>query len=681
MSESSATKPAVVPRSFGPGLEAASLTAPQASGAGPSEAWLDAIGSLVAVLDRDGRVVTVNRACEAVTGYARDELVGRFLWDLLLPQDEAEAMQAAFAAPGRERPHPHLHPQPPLHPPRSLSCRVRDGSLRQIEWSATWIADRQNPEGNLILSGTDVTDGKAAESALRESERRLAKAQEVAKIGYWRWSLGADGMIYVSRQYTEILGLLPEAVPRRQADFNRHLHPEDRDRIAALFEDVSADPKDYEADYRIVRPDGEIRHVVEIGELTFDAAGRPNGHTGILQDVTSLKQAEALSARLGRIIEDSRNEVYVFDSRSLRFLQVNRGARQNLGYSMAELAALTPLDLKPDITEAQFQAILAPLLDRTLDYLVFRTRHRRKDGSTYDVEVKLQLSRRETPPVFFAIIEDIGERKQAEAALLAAKQDAERANRAKSEFLANMSHELRTPLNVIIGFAELIEKEKLGPLGNPAYGEHARQIGDAGNHLLALISDVLDMSRLEAGNLTLHEEQLDVAEVIRASLDLTGSRLQARAVSVGLKLPEDLPWLRGDERRLKQVLINLLSNAFKFTPQGGKVTVTAAADLAEGLVLRVADTGIGMAADDIPMALARFGQVNGSLARDFNGSGLGLPLSKALIEMHGGTLDIESAPGAGTVVTLRLPAGRLVGRPGGRPGAALPACGLETEER
>ncbi len=619
------------------------------------EAWLDAIGCLVVVLDRNGCVVTANRACEAVIGYARGEIVGRAFWALLLPPLDAEAMQAACATFEKERP----------SPPQSVVCRVRSGAERLIEWSRIWTANPEGPAAHIILSGNDVTDAKAVESALRESERRLARAQEVAKIGYWRWSIGAKGMIYVSRQYTEILGLPAESVPKRQADFNRFLHPEDRGRIAALFEDVSTQPRDYEVEYRVVRPDGEIRHVVEIGELTRDAEGRANGHTGVLQDVTNIKRAEALSARLGHIIEDSRNEIYVFDSRNLQFLQVNRGARENLGYSMAELSRLTPLDLKPEFTEARFAALIAPLLDGTLDYLVFQSRLRRKDGTTYDVEVKLQLSRRENPPVFFAIIEDIAERKQAEQALLAAKQDAERANRAKSEFLANMSHELRTPLNVIIGFAELIEKERLGPLGNPTYGQHAGQILDAGNHLLALISDVLDMSRLEAGNLTLNEDQLEVGDVIRASLQLAGDCLRAQEVSIGLNPPDDLPRFRGDERRLKQVLINLLSNAFKFTPKGGKVTVTASAGPGQGLEIRVADDGIGMAAEDIPRALVRFGQVDASLARDFSGAGLGLPLSKALVEMHGGTLEIESTLGAGTTVTLRLPAARLAPRPGG----------------
>ncbi|MDJ0942663.1 MAG: PAS domain S-box protein [Kiloniellales bacterium] len=637
--------------------DAGAPTGPAAPHAAPDQAWLDAIGCLVAVLDRDGRVVAVNRACQAAIGYTRGEILGQAFWTLLLAPLEAEAMQAACGAAETER----------RGPPQTVLCRARDGAERLIEWSRTWTADPADPAALVILSGNDITEAKAVESALRESERRLAKAQQVAKIGYWRWSLGARGMIYVSRQYTEILGLPPESAPKRQADFNRFLHPEDRGRIAALFEEVSAQPRDYEVEYRVVRPDGEIRHVVEIGELTYDAEGRANGHTGVLQDITGLKRAEALSARLGRIVEDSRNEIYVFDSRSLRFLQVNRGARENLGYSMEELSGLTPLDLKPEFTEARFAALIAPLLDRTLDYLVFQTRHRRKDGSTYDVEVKLQLSRREAPPVFFAIIEDITERKQAEQTLLAAKQDAERASRAKSEFLANMSHELRTPLNVILGFAELIEKEKLGPLGNPAYSGHARQILDAGSHLLALISDVLDMSRLEAGNLTLNEEPLELGELIRASLQLAGDRLPAQEISVGLNVPDDLPWLRGDERRLKQVMINLLSNAFKFTSEGGKVTVTATADPVQGFVIRVADDGIGMAAADIPRALARFGQIDGSLARDFNGTGLGLPLSKALVEMHGGSLEIESAPSAGTVVTLRLPAARLTARPGAKP--------------
>ncbi len=239
--------------------------------------------------------------------------------------------------------------------------------------------------------------------------------------------------------------------------------------------------------------------------------------------------------------------------------------------------------------------------------------------------------------------------------------DAELANRAKSEFLANMSHELRTPLNVIIGFSELIENELLGPVGTPQYRDHAQDIAESGRHLLGLIENILDLSKIEAGKVDLYEQDIDIPEAIRTSLVLAGGRANHQGIELESDLPEALPRLHADERMLKQVLISLLSNAVKFTPGGGRVTVRAWADAKTGYVVQVSDTGIGMSLDDIPKAMVRFGQADGRLDRKFEGTGLGLPLSKSLVELHGGTLDLDSESGVGTVVTVRFPAERIVG--------------------
>ena len=245
--------------------------------------------------------------------------------------------------------------------------------------------------------------------------------------------------------------------------------------------------------------------------------------------------------------------------------------------------------------------------------------------------------------------------------LEAALQAAAAGSQAKSQFLAAMSHELRTPLNAVIGFAEMLASEIFGPLGDARYRDYTGSIAQAGKHLLDLINDVLDFSKLDAGRLELHEEPIDPSEAVEVAYTLI--RGQAREASVTLEYQADteLPMLRVDLRRVRQVLLNVLGNAVKFTPAGGAIRIVTARRGAE-LVIAVADNGIGIAAQDIPKALERFGQVDNSLARRYEGTGLGLPLSKRLMELHGGTLEIESALGVGTTVTLVFPAYRLAAR-------------------
>jgi signal transduction histidine kinase len=223
-----------------------------------------------------------------------------------------------------------------------------------------------------------------------------------------------------------------------------------------------------------------------------------------------------------------------------------------------------------------------------------------------------------------------------------------------------MSHELRTPLNAIIGFSEIIEKEMFGPIGSPRYTEYANDIHESGTHLLNLINDILDVSKAEAGKIELQESQILLADLVDASLRLILPRARESAVALTEPHVDHLPPVRADERRLKQVLINLLSNAVKFTPSGGRVSLEARLEPGRGLAIRVRDTGIGMAPEDIPRALEPFGQIDSRLARKYEGTGLGLPLSKALVELHGGKLEIESEQGMGTTVTVLLPPERIV---------------------
>jgi signal transduction histidine kinase len=260
---------------------------------------------------------------------------------------------------------------------------------------------------------------------------------------------------------------------------------------------------------------------------------------------------------------------------------------------------------------------------------------------------------------YYASITDISALREAQERLKRQNVELRAASKAKSEFLANMSHELRTPLNAIIGFSAAFVNGLFGRLGDPRYQEYAQDINDSGNHLLRIINDILDLSKIEAGHMQLNDAHLKIPTVVNSVLPLVRERAAEANVRMTTDLPDDLPLLRADDRAVKQMLINLLSNAVKFTEAGGEITVAARHEHG-AILLSVADTGIGMAPEDIPRALIAFGQVDGSLSRQHQGTGLGLPLVKSLVELHQGACDVDSAPGVGTTVTLSFPKERTV---------------------
>jgi signal transduction histidine kinase len=248
---------------------------------------------------------------------------------------------------------------------------------------------------------------------------------------------------------------------------------------------------------------------------------------------------------------------------------------------------------------------------------------------------------------------------EASAQLSDALEAAQAASRSKSAFLASMSHELRTPLNAVLGFSETMLREPFGRLGSPRYGEYLNNIHDSGAHLLSLINDILDIARFDAGHGELAEEIFDPASEIANAERMMAVQARKAQVAIITEVAAGLPHINADQRRLRQILLNLLSNALKFTPAGGRVTLRGFRS-DEGLVLQVTDTGIGMAPQDFAKALEPFGQVDSRLARKYEGTGLGLPLTRQMVELHGGRLTLESVLGEGTTVTVILPAWRLV---------------------
>ncbi len=374
-------------------------------------------------------------------------------------------------------------------------------------------------------------------------------------------------------------------------------------------------------------------------------------------------------AMMRRFVESSFDGIIVIDPVG-RISLFNQAAESLLGYRSDEL-----LDELPDplfefsgdgdnpfkISDLQDLKTTVPPLSEGLGV--------RKDGSTFIMEIAIQravlqisrnpLERREVPRTHhFLTIRDVTKRRLLEDTQRQAAEEAIAANRAKSEFMAAVSHELRTPLNAIIGFSEMIKDELLGPIENEQYKLYSADINSSGTRLLGIINDILDVAKIEAGNTTLQDDLIDTEILAASTIQLVSARPGTEGLTITLECEANLPGLKADTKAVKQVLFNLLSNAVKFTDKG-TVTVKVAVSADGSFLIAVSDTGIGIAEEEIGKLTHPFYQVDSSLARKFEGTGLGLALSKSLMEMHGGGLLIESIEGEGTTVTCRFPPERV----------------------
>jgi two-component system cell cycle sensor histidine kinase PleC len=512
--------------------------------------------------------------------------------------------------------------------------------------------------------------------AKSETEERFRTAVEAARCGIWEWDLTTD-RIFMSDVTGALFGWGGGVVDGQQV----------LERVAPGHRDGLRDALANAAIYGGFDVSFRVPSFTGARPVWIDARGQGFGQApeggyariiGVALDVTEerLAQARAQSAesRLRDAIE-SVSEAFVLWDRQGRLLMCNRNYRA--------FFRLDPQAIKPGAARDEVEVVAARAVRQAFPaagdrkgvreaelvdgrWVQISERRTAEGGlvvTAADItalkaqEEALKLNEQELRRAVANL-----ERSQEQLSELARKYEAEKvraesANRAKSEFLANMSHELRTPLNAINGFSEIMVGEMYGPLGDVRYGDYARDILDSGQHLLALINDILDMSKIEAGKMNLRFDPISLEEVTEDAVRLVQNRAETAGLDLRIRFP-DAPEVEADYRAVKQVLLNLLSNAIKFTPRGGRITVSAdVRDDPRGQRVRVTvqDTGIGISAEDLERLARPFEQAEHQHAKTQQGTGLGLALSKSLVEMHGGLLDLRSAPGQGTAASFSLP--------------------------
>jgi two-component system cell cycle sensor histidine kinase PleC len=510
------------------------------------------------------------------------------------------------------------------------------------------------------------------------SERRFRGAVEAAHCGVWDWDL-ETGQVTISDYMAGLLGVDRSGTLSEDAVMDR-IHPRYREAVAHALRQAQTYGA-FEVSFPVPDENGRARWIDARGQARGDRG--QDGFTsvlGVALDTTEARrakaQAQSAEGRLRDGIESISDAFVLFDKNG-RLLLSNQAFQDAFGFEdgvvrkgafKQDLNRIAALAIKSEQPAAGGRAGAreVELVDGRWLQLVERFT---SDGgsvvSAADITAikQKEAERQRAVERLHATIAELEDREE-KLSLLARKYEvamtrAEAANQAKSEFLANMSHELRTPLNAINGFSEIMAGELFGPLGHEKYKGYSGDILKSGQHLLSLINDILDMAKIEAGKLTLHYEQVSLKEIVDDATRLMRGKIE----EAGLKLVVDaaeMPEIEADHRGLKQVVLNLISNAVKFTPEGGDIIVALSRLDDDRVRLAVTDTGIGIAPEDLARLARPFEQVEGQHSKTTQGTGLGLALTKSLIELHGGELVMESEPGRGTTVSFDLP----IRRPG-----------------
>ncbi|MSO93663.1 MAG: PAS domain S-box protein [Rhodospirillales bacterium] len=606
---------------------------------------LEASPAGVVIATHEGEHLFANRRLLEIQGITEKQLFESNAGDWYVDPNLRQRLKDALYATGHT-------------PETEVELRRPDGSAYHVMMSST-LTDFMGRKAHITYL-YDVTERKRAESALQESEARFKAFIDYFPNPIWikdpegRYVAVNDAFVRRGRHRSDrILGqtahdIYPEALADAFAEM---------DRI------VAATRKAIEEEETYPLPDG--MHTVRTTKFPIlDSGGNLVAIGSASLDITERRQTEAAllesEARLEAFVEHSPNTVHIKDA-SGRYILFSKLSASRLGIDRKDAIGKTPHEIYPKELADQHAADDRIVLEQGVP--IERERVFTFDGNRHThLITKFPIRDRGGAIIAIgSIANDITERKRVEAALQKAKEEAELANRTKTEFLANVSHELRTPLNSIIGFSEMLQASVFGPLGHAKYREYIADIHRSGKHLLDVISDILDVSKIESGTLALSEHAVDVRQLVESCVRMVRGRAEEASLSLTIHVAGDVAALFADETRVKQILLNLLSNAVKFTPRGGAVAVTALTEHDGAIAIAIADTGIGIAAEDIPKVLEPFGQVGDILSRKHEGTGLGLALVKALTELHGATMTMASTIGRGTTVTVRFPPTRSVG--------------------
>lgn len=498
--------------------------------------------------------------------------------------------------------------------------------------------------------------------ALRKQEKdNRAVIDAVSDIIF---ETSTDGkLLFLNETWQKITGFSSERSLGRNI-FDLLYQQDQAEQRSNLAQLVKGKKNAYRAFTRLRTADGTFRAVELAISMLRQDENKELRVVGTITDVEERRRAErALSEaekKYRAIVENAAGGIYQVTPEGV-YLSANPAMAKILGYGNAD-------EILRDVRNANVEIYFngrereRHLRDAVRSGTVnVECQVRRKDGKVIWVQESLRAVKDDDEQLIFfeGSIEEITQRKDAEIGLREAKIQSDLANRAKSEFLANMSHELRTPLNAIIGFSDIIRNQAFGAVGRGEYLDYARDINESGKRLLQVINDILDVSRIEAGERQLNEGVVDLNKVILSSIDMLGPKIETHKTILSNYVSEDTPKLIGEVHAVKQMLMNILSNAIKFTPEGGRVSIHADVDDEGQMHVSITDTGIGLTDEEIEKALSPFGQVNTSLSKSESGTGLGLTLVRSLMSLHGGSLELFSQKGVGTTASLVFPAKRV----------------------
>lgn len=589
---------------------------------------IDLVSDAIIRVDTQRIIRECNAGAARMFGYTINELTGLPLQQLYLPDDWPPTASFVNAE--------LVHKEKTEFFPRYVK---KSGEQINAHVVIRQVRDAQGAPQGYIAYIMDVT----AQVAM---EKRFALAQQIAHFGIWEWDMTSNALLW-SEEIYRIFGLESSQFEASYPAFFDRIHPQDRDKVSVAVQRAVDSDWAYEVEHRIVRPNGEVRHVQENGQVYRDGMGKPIRMVGVVHDITERMRSEKQLELFRQLIEKSKDPIYLMDiDDGARLVYVNQAAVDHWGVPRETILTWRLPDWDPHFTVDK----IADLVNfaRTSPGQLIETEHRIGDGSRVPVSVSANILELDDKVYVFGYFKNISERKRIETELSLAKEQAESASLAKSEFLANMSHEIRTPMNAIIGLSHLCLQTRL----DTQQRDYLTKVHGAANSLLRIINDVLDFSKIEAGKLEIEQVEFDLNEVMGSLVTVVSVRSEEKGLELLIDIPFDMPRrLVGDPVRLSQVLTNLASNAIKFTERGEiriKVEPLEQRDNSLLLQFTVSDTGIGLTPEQIGKLFQAFTQADASTTRKFGGTGLGLSISKRLVDLMGGAIRVSSQVGQGS---------------------------------